>query len=339
MFGKQNENLNEERYHIAVTSCALEHDLGMFKDGDQTEIGERGITLSGGQKSRVALARAVYNDADIYLLDDPLAAVDAHVGKHLFQKCIVDEILLNKSSSSSRNGKSSVVLVTNAIQYLSDSNVNKIIVIDNGEVKEVGTYRELSENKFSLFSAFLSVIKSNDIPTINNDIETIGEQDFDPINEEYIDNKEKNQTQKSTDDKVSFTPLMTDELSEREKGHVTLEVYLVWMRAAGGIAIVVIILMAYTIDQCIGVSSKWFLTYWSRNESSSADSTQLIIYAVINLSATVTVLARVTLIYWKGLKASRILFSQLLDTILQAPMSFFDSKYQMIYLKKRVTLL
>ena len=129
LFGKQGETFDAERYNLAISSCALEHDLSVLSDGDSTEIGEKGITLSGGQKSRIGMARAVYHDADIYLLDDPIAAVDAHVGKHLFQQCIVNELLLNRSRSKTTNKKSSVILVTNAIQYLSDPHVDKIIVL------------------------------------------------------------------------------------------------------------------------------------------------------------------------------------------------------------------
>lgn len=89
--------IDEERYQLALKVCSLSHDLKLLPDGDQTEIGEKGITLSGGQKARVALARAVFHDADVYLLDDPLAAVDAHVGKDLFNKCIVDELLWERA--------------------------------------------------------------------------------------------------------------------------------------------------------------------------------------------------------------------------------------------------
>jgi ABC-type sulfate/molybdate transport systems ATPase subunit len=158
----------------------------LLSDGDQTEIGEKGenrdcvlsviiiehishsshvdvsyvpvgITLSGGQKARVAMARAVYRDADIYLLDDPLAAVDAHVGKHMFEKCIVEELLQGKGSDSQK--KNSVILVTNAIQYLSNPHVSKIVVLDGGAIAEVGTYSELSQKPNSIFSSFLAVLE------------------------------------------------------------------------------------------------------------------------------------------------------------------------------------
>ena len=79
---------SEEKYNRIVDACALKSDFGILAAGDETEIGERGINLSGGQKQRVSLARAAYNDTDIYLLDDPLSAVDAHVGKHIFNNLI-----------------------------------------------------------------------------------------------------------------------------------------------------------------------------------------------------------------------------------------------------------
>lgn len=85
IFGK---NYDEELYNKILESCALVTDLKLLSGGDLTEIGEKGINLSGGQKQRINLSRAVYNNSDIYLLDDPLSAVDAHVGKHIFDEVI-----------------------------------------------------------------------------------------------------------------------------------------------------------------------------------------------------------------------------------------------------------
>ena len=78
--------MDKDRYASVIYACAMTLDLELLSAGDQTEIGEKGITLSGGQKHRVALARACFADSDIYLLDDPLSAVDAHVGRHLMDK-------------------------------------------------------------------------------------------------------------------------------------------------------------------------------------------------------------------------------------------------------------
>ena len=111
-------------------------DLDLLPSGDQTEIGERGVNLSGGQKQRVSLARAVYNNADLYLLDDPLSAVDAQVGKHLFDRVIgPDGMLKNKTR----------ILVTHGVGFLPQ--VDRIVVMKNGAVSESGSYRELLDKK------------------------------------------------------------------------------------------------------------------------------------------------------------------------------------------------
>ncbi|XP_064640179.1 multidrug resistance-associated protein 1-like [Lineus longissimus] len=119
-------------YQQVIDSCALGPDLEILSDGDQTEIGEKGINLSGGQKQRVSMARAVYNDADIYLLDDPLSAVDAHVGKHMFEKVIGPQGMLR--------GKTRL-LVTHGISFLHQ--MDWVVVLGDGQIKEEGTYKDL----------------------------------------------------------------------------------------------------------------------------------------------------------------------------------------------------
>lgn len=119
-------------YERTVKACALLDDFLQLPDGDETVVGERGISLSGGQKARVALARAVYARADIYLLDDCLSAVDSHVGRHL-----IDNILGPKGLLSSKTR----ILATNSIPVLSDANF--IYMIKDGEISERGTYRQL----------------------------------------------------------------------------------------------------------------------------------------------------------------------------------------------------
>ncbi|XP_063924450.1 probable multidrug resistance-associated protein lethal(2)03659 [Zophobas morio] len=128
LFGEEED---EKKYRRVIRACALERDLSLFANGDQTLVGERGVMLSGGQKSRINLARAVYRDADIYLLDDPLAAVDATVAQHIFNECILG-YLKDKC----------VVLVTHHLKYL--RNVKKRYIIDKGKVIE----EALSESVF-----------------------------------------------------------------------------------------------------------------------------------------------------------------------------------------------
>lgn len=121
---------DKERYKIVVKKCALERDFTLFPYGDRTIVGERGASLSGGQKARISLARAVYRKADIYLLEDPLSAVDSHVGKHLFEQCIRDFL----------KGKI-VILITHQLQYLQQA--DQIVIVEHGKAMATGSYNQL----------------------------------------------------------------------------------------------------------------------------------------------------------------------------------------------------
>ncbi|XP_063223011.1 multidrug resistance-associated protein 1-like [Bacillus rossius redtenbacheri] len=142
MFGRAPDN---QRYQQVVEACALLPDFKVLPGGDETEIGEKGINLSGGQKQRVSLARAVYNNCDVYLLDDPLSAVDSHVGKHIFEKVIGPTGMLKNKTR---------LLVTHGITYLPE--VDDIIVLKDGQISERGTYKQLV-NKKGAFAEFLEL--------------------------------------------------------------------------------------------------------------------------------------------------------------------------------------
>ncbi|GFO38359.1 multidrug resistance-associated protein 1 [Plakobranchus ocellatus] len=126
--------LEEDFYKKVLDVCALQADIDLLPGGEMTEIGEKGINLSGGQKQRISLARAVYQNADLYLLDDPLSAVDAHVGKHIFQKVIgPDGIISNKTR----------IMVTHGMHWL--PMVDAVIVMNQGKITGAGTYKELMD--------------------------------------------------------------------------------------------------------------------------------------------------------------------------------------------------
>ncbi|XP_056002528.1 multidrug resistance-associated protein 1-like isoform X2 [Ostrea edulis] len=133
----------EKKYKRVIQSCALLPDLAILSAGDLTEIGGKGTNLSGGQKQRISLARAVYSNSDVYLLDDPLSAVDSHVGKSLFKDVIGPEGLLRHKTR---------ILVTHGVHWL--PKVDLVVVMDNGTISEVGTYEELMQRR-GTFSQFL----------------------------------------------------------------------------------------------------------------------------------------------------------------------------------------
>uniref|UniRef100_A0A6Q2Z2V0 ATP-binding cassette, sub-family C (CFTR/MRP), member 12 n=1 Tax=Esox lucius TaxID=8010 RepID=A0A6Q2Z2V0_ESOLU len=128
------DTFDQARYNEVIGACSLIPDLAILPYGDQTEIGERGLNLSGGQKQRISLARAVYSDKDIFLLDDPLSAVDAHVGKHIFEECIKKTL----------KGKS-IILVTHQLQYLEFC--DEILVLESGNIQEAGQHKALMKAK------------------------------------------------------------------------------------------------------------------------------------------------------------------------------------------------
>uniref|UniRef100_A0A672T5Q6 ABC-type glutathione-S-conjugate transporter n=1 Tax=Sinocyclocheilus grahami TaxID=75366 RepID=A0A672T5Q6_SINGR len=147
LFGREKK---ESWYQRVLEACALLPDLDNLPAGDTTEIGEKGLNLSGGQKQRVSLARAVYRKADVYLLDDPLSAVDAHVGQHIFNKVIGPRGILRDKTR---------VLVTHGMSFLPQADL--ILVLVDGEISERGSYQELL-NRNGAFADFIHTFASSE---------------------------------------------------------------------------------------------------------------------------------------------------------------------------------
>ncbi|XP_017479612.1 PREDICTED: multidrug resistance-associated protein 1-like [Rhagoletis zephyria] len=196
---------DEKRYKKVIKACCMEPDINILADGDQTEIGERGINLSGGQKQRISLARAVYADAQIYLLDDPLSAVDAHVGKKLFADVIGNKGLLRNKTR---------LLATHRISVLSEC--DEIIVLKDGGISERGTMDQLIEEKGD-FAEFLAEYLVENMDNSGDD-------------------SEDNELMKSLAEKVK--PILERSESLRSKGSLTRSdsVRSSLGRPAGGIA-------------------------------------------------------------------------------------------------------
>ena len=126
---------NEEKYKKIINLCQLKEDLETFEGKDLTEIGEKGVNLSGGQKARISLARLIYNEPDIYLFDEPISAVDANVGQKIMENCIIKYL----------QGKTRII-VTHALNYL--KYMDKILYMKSGKIEWIGNYQEIQNQPF-----------------------------------------------------------------------------------------------------------------------------------------------------------------------------------------------
>ena len=337
----------EGRYQRAIEACALASDLRVLPGGDLCGIGEKGINLSGGQKARVSLARALYDKADIYLLDDPLSAVDAHVGKHLFDECILGELLDNSDRKSSGEAPCGVVLVTNALQFLNHSRVTKIVVLEGGVIQEEGSFEELMSRKgggfYKLYNNYIESSSESMGAQQTSKADAGGVQGI--ADEAYAEvsdagavcndgRSNRRESSSAAEADAQGTKLMTDEMKERETGDVRREVYLLWIKSMGGWSTVFFIVLSYIGVEGMNIAGRWWLTYWSEQSSSAHSShshnhpTQgqfLGVYSAINIAVALAMFVRMLYLYLSSLRAAKAIFMQLVNTILRAPMSFFDT--------------
>ncbi|PSN41132.1 Multidrug resistance-associated protein 4 [Blattella germanica] len=223
---------NAERYKEVIRVCALKRDLELFPHGDKTIVGERGVSLSGGQRARINLARAVYRSADVYLLDDPLSAVDTHVGKHLFEDCI-SSFLTNKTR----------ILVTHQLQYLRDA--DHIVILNNGKIENQGTYKELTATQ----TDFASLLGGGD-----------GDED----SENEVTAKRLS-TQLSTQvvDEEEDDGAEADENAELiAKGRMKASVYFKYFRSGASPIALFLLLIILVIGQMTSSGADYWVTYW-----------------------------------------------------------------------------
>ncbi|XP_033327648.2 ATP-binding cassette sub-family C member 4 isoform X2 [Megalopta genalis] len=234
LFGR---SYDKKKYNEVVKVCALTKDFQQFSHSDKTLVGDRGASLSGGQRARINLARAVYRDADIYLLDDPLSAVDTHVGKHLFNECI-NNYLHNKTR----------ILVTHQVQFL--KNCDHIIVLNNGKIEFEGTFTELQAKNLD----FLSMLSSEE-QEVNTENVKIDENHTPDISVNPLDN--------SKDDDES-EPQETEELMG--KGGISKLLYWKYFRAGGSILMILGFMLSLILGQLGSSGSDYFVAYWSKQE-------------------------------------------------------------------------
>ncbi|XP_052516754.1 ATP-binding cassette sub-family C member 2 [Budorcas taxicolor] len=353
LFGSE---LDEKKYQQVLEACALLPDLEVLPGGDMAEIGEKGINLSGGQKQRISLARATYQNSDIYILDDPLSAVDAHVGKHIFNKVLGPNGLLK--------GKTRI-LVTHSIHFLPQ--VDEIVVVGNGTILEKGSYSTLLANK-GLFAknlkTFVKQTGPEDEATVNDDsedddcglvpsVEEISEDVASLSMKRENDlhrtlshrSRSSSRRLKSLKDSLKIRnanilkeeeePVRGQKLIKKEfvqTGKVKFSIYLKYLQAIGWCSIV-FILLGFVIYYVAFIGSNLWLSAWTSdskkyngtNYPSSQRDLRVGVYGALGIAQGFFVfIANIWSVYGCN-HASNILHKQLLNNILRAPMSFFDT--------------
>ncbi|CAH1795308.1 unnamed protein product [Owenia fusiformis] len=344
------QGFKREKYDKILEACALLPDLEILPGGDNIEIGEKGINLSGGQKQRVSLARAAYQDLDIYLLDDPLSAVDSHVGKHIFEKVIGPNGLLKNKTR---------VFVTHGISYL--PHVDQILVMNDGRISEQGSYTELLNNN-GAFADFLRVYINENEDEEDEDADQLamlrehlstseGSGSETNLSDDGLKKRKRRRSSRrdsaasglsglSDSDAWSLKRQLTSQtdglnnvLIEEESagsGGIGLSILKTYIQAGGPktFLVIIITLSLYTAAR---VGGDIWLSAWA--DDGAVNGTQdvaktdfrLGVYGAFGAGQVLSVIIESVGVALASVSASKVLHDILLESTFHNPMSFFDT--------------
>ncbi|PRQ51285.1 putative xenobiotic-transporting ATPase [Rosa chinensis] len=302
--------MEKTKYQETIKACALDKDIDSFQHGDLTEIGQRGINLSGGQKQRIQLARAVYSDADIYLLDDPFSAVDATTAAILFHDCV--KVALAKKT---------VILVTHQVEFLSE--VDNILVMEGGRITQSGSYDGL----LTKGTAFEQLVNAHRDAVTTLDSPNYQTQESEK--EDIIQPEESQRTNLAgeTEGDTSMAGIPGVQLTEEEEkeiGDVSWKSCWDYIFVSKGTLLLFSgILSQFCFSIFLAASTYWLALGIKIPNITSA--TLIGVYTAISSLCAVFVFLRSYSAAHMGLKASRAFFEGFTDAIFKAPMLFFDS--------------
>ena len=302
---------------VRADRCCLEDDLKILQGGDQTEIGEKGINLSGGQKARVALARAVYARPSICLLDDPLSAVDNHVGAVLVSDCILGTL-----------SECCVVLATHRYSSALLGAASQIVVLEDGKVSGVGTHEELVAK--GLMEPAEDAEEEGSTPTAAAARAKVAKES---VEESASELKAKKTVSNMTGSE------------ERSTGKISKRVYATYLAAFGGIGAVFLLLCGYVVLQMLAVATNRWLAYWSTQGLDLEKDDALIaalrwlwhggeamtsmgylgVYSLLSVAYVLWNPLVLVAFMLGGMRAAVTQHRDLLATVLRAPMAWFDT--------------
>ncbi|OAQ34058.1 P-loop containing nucleoside triphosphate hydrolase protein [Linnemannia elongata AG-77] len=310
---------DQEKYDRIIYASGLKPDIDMLPAEDLTEIGERGINLSGGQKQRVSLARAAYQDADIYLLDDPLSAVDAHVDQHLWHNLIGPNGLLKDKTR---------ILITHGIHHLSE--VDQIVVMKDGTISEAGEYQQLMKAQDAFYQLIydFSVKRQldNSHSKDDNTVTQVGSETNKTVGD---DDSKAEATTKSASAGKTIAKTGSGGLVGKEnveEGKVGWRVYWDYARAVAFIC-----LCLYGVAQACQISTNFWLRYWITSDEREGEEDRPAYFYLVGYASLVLLflVVDVTVNYMAnvvcGIRSARILYNGLLTRVLRYPMSTFDT--------------
>ena len=288
---------NQEKYNKVLEVAQLNYDLSILESGDQTEIGEKGVNLSGGQKVRIALARALYSEADIYLLDDPISALDANIGKKIMKDCIINYL-----------DKKTRIISTHALHYLKQ--MDKIVYLNKGRIQWVGSYSQLLQQQF-----FATLKKISKLSTRKESADSIGSQSI---------SLKKKRNPKSKTEEIKITSK-----EDKEIGEVKMSVYLKYGLYMGGICFMLSICLVMFFWQVTKAGSDLWLAFWSRKENQIQSENKnkkwifFGIYSALGITSSFFIFLRVFLLTIGLIRLARSLHKQMLVKLMKAPVNLF----------------
>ncbi|KAG8415950.1 ATP-binding cassette transporter yor1 [Metarhizium acridum] len=289
-FGK---DMDRDWYREVVRACALQADLDMLPNGDQTEIGERGITISGGQKQRLNIARAIYFNADIVIMDDPLSAVDAHVGRHIFDNAILG-LLKDKCR----------ILATHQLWVL--SRCDRIIWMDGGKIQAIDTFDNLMRDH----RGFQSLMETT----------AVEEKEEEPRPRAPVDLADERKKRKRN---KKGAALMQQE--EKPESSVPWSVYAAYVRASGSILNAPLVITILIISQGANIVTGLWLSWWTSDKFGYSTGKYIGIYAALGVVQALLMFAFSVTLTVLGTKSSKVMLREAVQRVLRAPMSFFDT--------------
>ena len=292
LFGKE---YDRQWYDMVIDACALRPDLEMLPNGDQTEIGERGITVSGGQKQRLNIARAIYFNSDIVLMDDPLSAVDAHVGRHIFDNAICG-LLKDKCR----------ILATHQLHVL--NRCDRIIWLQEGRIETIDTFDNLMADNEGFQKMMATTAQEEKIEK--------EEVDGDEVEEEKKDAKKRKNNKRGA-------ALMQQE--ERAVKSVSWGVYAAYVRASGTIFNGPLVICLLIASQGANIATSLWLSFWTSNKFGYSTGQYIGVYAALGVMQALLMFAFSVSLSVLGTRSSRIMLQRAMTRVLRAPMSFFDT--------------